>query len=162
MVQLEEYKTKEIKSKETTPTGGMKSALRSMRERCILWGGMAFLFVVACILDYIKGEPLPGWRMITWQILAFALIMFCCWKMWKLMKNVRRQEIFTSQNASIIESVGTKIDVFGLITIIMGRWLDDTYLPLAIIMILSGVFIQFVSHLIHAGIAMREEQDLTV
>ena len=162
MIQFKEFKIKEIKMKEIVPGSGLNGALKSMREHCIMWGGMSILFVVACMLDYITGKPLPNWWLIAWQVLAFALIMFCCWRIWQLMKNVRRQEIFTSKNASIIESVGSMIDLFGLFTVIFGRHFGESHLEMAIIMILSGVFIQFVSHLIRAGIAMREEQDLTI
>lgn len=162
MIQFKEFKMKEIKMKEIVPGSGLNGALKSMKERCIMWGGVSILFVVACALDYIEGKPLPSWWFISWQIFAFALIMFCCWRIWQLMKSVRQQQIFTSKNASIIESVGSMIDLFGLFTVIFGRHLSESHLEIGIVMILSGVFIQFVSHLIRAGIAMQKEQDLTI
>ena len=159
---MKEIKLKEIEFKEYAPSDDLRSMLKLMKRNCIIYGSLSVLGFVACVLDWSMMESLPGWRYVVLTVCGLALAVVSCVMIWKLMRNVRRHEIFTRTNVSLIKNVGDMVQLYGLLLMLLGREYGGSRIFMCTVIVLAGTFIQFVSYLVDAGITMREDQELTI
>ena len=86
-----------------------------------------------------------------------SILIFC------LLRNVKRKEVFTKENSTLIVAIGGIVELNGLLQGFFGTFvsvsnLRQTYL----IYILLGVFILFIGCVFKIGVRMKEEQELTI
>lgn len=103
-----------------------------------------------------------------WQILpeniTLLSLMICGILMFLMMRNVRRKQVFTLQNANLIYGIGATLEVNGLVLMTL-HYLSPASSEGSqqyLIFMLIGVFFLFICCLFKLGIRMQEEQDLTV
>lgn len=103
-----------------------------------------------------------------WQILpenvTLLSLLICGILMFLMIRNVRRKQVFTMQNANLIAGIGFSLEVNGLVQMTLHYFSSASYdvRPQYLIFILVGVFFLFIYCLFKLGIQMQEEQDLTV
>ena len=103
-----------------------------------------------------------------WQILpenvTLLSLLICGILMFLMIRNVRRKQVFTLQNANLIAGIGFSLEVNGLVLMIL-HYLSPASSDGSqqyLIFMLIGVFFLFINCLFKLGIQMQEEQDLTV
>lgn len=105
---------------------------------------------ISCGLCFLK-------VLLYWQWLYVGILIFC------LLRNVKRKEVFTKENSTLIVAIGGIVELNGLLQGFFGTFvsvsnLRQTYL----IYILLGVFILFIGCVFKIGVRMKEEQELTI
>ena len=106
--------------------------------------------------DYFLWIMLP--QSVTLLAMAVCSILIFC-----LLRNVKRKEVFTKENSTLIVAIGGIVELNGLLQGFFGTFvsvsnLRQTYL----IYILLGVFILFIGCVFKIGVRMKEEQELTI
>lgn len=102
------------------------------------------------------------WIMLPQSVTLFAMAV-CSILIFCLLRNVKRKEVFTKENSTLIVAIGGIVELNGLLQGFFGTFvsvsnLRQTYL----IYILLGVFILFIGCVFKIGVRMKEEQELTI
>ena len=102
------------------------------------------------------------WIMLPQSVTLLAMAV-CSILIFCLLRNVKRKEVFTKENSTLIVAIGGIVELNGLLQGFFGTFvsvsnLRQTYL----IYILLGVFILFIGCVFKIGVRMKEEQELTI
>lgn len=102
------------------------------------------------------------WIMLPQSVTLLAMAV-CSILIFCLLRNVKRKEVFTEENSTLIVAIGGIVELNGLLQGFFGTFvsvsnLRQTYL----IYILLGVFILFIGCVFKIGVRMKEEQELTI
>ena len=102
------------------------------------------------------------WIMLPQSVTVLAMAV-CSILIFCLLRNVKRKEVFTKENSTLIVAIGGIVELNGLLqgffgTLVSVSNLRQTYL----IYILLGVFILFIGCVFKVGVRMKEEQELTI
>lgn len=102
------------------------------------------------------------WIMLPQSVTLLAMAV-CSILIFCLLRNVKRKEVFTKENSTLIVAIGGIVELNGLlqgffVTFVSVSNLRQTYL----IYILLGVFILFIGCVFKIGVRMKEEQELTI
>ena len=102
------------------------------------------------------------WIMLPQSVTLLAMAV-CSILIFCLLRNVKRKEVFTKVNSTLIVAIGGIVELNGLLQGFFGTFvsvsnLRQTYL----IYILLGVFILFIGCVFKIGVRMKEEQELTI
>ena len=102
------------------------------------------------------------WIMLPQSVTLLAMAV-CSILIFCLLRNVKRKEVFTKENSTLIVAIGGIVELNGLLRGFFGTFvsvsnLRQTYL----IYILLGVFILFIGCVFKIGVRMKEEQELTI
>ena len=102
------------------------------------------------------------WIMLPQSVTLLAMAV-CSILIFRLLRNVKRKEVFTKENSTLIVAIGGIVELNGLLQGFFGTFvsvsnLRQTYL----IYILLGVFILFIGCVFKIGVRMKEEQELTI
>ena len=102
------------------------------------------------------------WIMLPQSVTLLAMAV-CSILIFCLLRNVKRKEVFTKENPTLIVAIGGIVELNGLLQGFFGTFvsvsnLRQTYL----IYILLGVFILFIGCVFKIGVRMKEEQELTI
>ncbi|MBD9109972.1 DUF2975 domain-containing protein [Bacteroides nordii] len=102
------------------------------------------------------------WIMLPQSVTLLAMAV-CSILIFCLLRNVKRKEVFTKENSTLIVAIGGIVELNGLLqgffgTLVSVSNLRQTYL----IYILLGVFILFIGCVFKVGVCMKEEQELTI
>lgn len=102
------------------------------------------------------------WIMLPQSVTLLAMTV-CSILIFCLLRNVKRKEVFTKENSTLIVAIGGIVELNGLLQGFFGTFvsvsnLRQTYL----IYILLGVFILFIGCVFKIGVRMKEEQELTI
>lgn len=102
------------------------------------------------------------WIMLPQSVTLLAMAV-CSILIFYLLRNVKRKEVFTKENSTLIVAIGGIVELNGLLQGFFGTFvsvsnLRQTYL----IYILLGVFILFIGCVFKIGVRMKEEQELTI
>ena len=102
------------------------------------------------------------WIMLPQSVTLLAMAV-CSILIFCLLRNVKRKEVFTKENSTLIVAIGGIFELNGLLQGFFGTFvsvsnLRQTYL----IYILLGVFILFIGCVFKIGVRMKEEQELTI
>lgn len=102
------------------------------------------------------------WIMLPQSVTLLAMAV-CSILIFCLLRNVKRKEVFTKENSTLIVAIGGIVELNGLLQDFFGTFvsvsnLRQTYL----IYILLGVFILFIGCVFKIGVRMKEEQELTI
>ncbi|WP_320908778.1 MULTISPECIES: DUF2975 domain-containing protein [Bacteroides] len=102
------------------------------------------------------------WIMLPQSVTLLAMAV-CSILIFCLLRNVKRKEVFTKENSTLIVAIGGIVELNGLLqgffgTLVSVSNLRQTYL----IYILLGVFILFIGCVFKVGVRMKEEQELTI
>ena len=102
------------------------------------------------------------WIMLPQSVTLLAMAV-CSILIFCLLRNVKRKEVFTKENSTLIVAIGGIVELNGLLQGFFGTFvsvsnLRQTYL----VYILLGVFILFIGCIFKIGVRMKEEQELTI
>lgn len=102
------------------------------------------------------------WIMLPQSVTLLAMAV-CSILIFCLLRNVKRKEVFTKENSTLIVAIGGIVELNGLLQGFFGTFVSvsnlwQTYL----IYILLGVFILFIGCVFKIGVRMKEEQELTI
>ena len=102
------------------------------------------------------------WIMLPQSVTLLAMAV-CSILIFCLLRNVKRKEVFTKENSTLIVAIGGIVELNGLLQGFFGTFvsvsnLRQTYL----IYILLGVFILFIGCVFKIGVRMKEEQELNI
>lgn len=103
------------------------------------------------------------WEFVSRGITLLTMAL-CSLFIWIMLSNVKREQVFTSQNADLILAIGTTVEFAGILRFIVGYFASEggAERETFMIFLLLGVFILFIGCLFKMGIRMKEEQDLTI
>ena len=118
--------------------------------------------------------PLAGWfirlRAMHWQAgIGMMVTVYVCsvfaWitlvNLWRLLRNLRRAEVFTEKNVRLMRTVSWCCVGAGIMCLISMIW----YLPFVFVAIAAGfmaLIVRIVKNVFQQAISMKDELDLTI
>ena len=102
------------------------------------------------------------WIMLPQSVTLLAMAV-CSILIFCLLRNVKRKEVFTKENSTLIVAIGGIVELNGLLQGFFGTFVSVSNLrQTCLIYILLGVFILFIGCVFKIGVRMKEEQELTI
>lgn len=102
------------------------------------------------------------WQVLSRSVTLIAMAVSSVF-IWIMLSNVRKNQVFTPQNADLIVATGVTVEMAGILQFVLGHFTSEGVDRGGfLIYILLGVFIVFIGCLFKIGIRMKEEQDLTI
>lgn len=148
----------------------MRSTNRS--ARITLWANRIIFLTVTALLFFLPS--LLGWyasvRLLTpGQEKVITIAFYCCavcilfaqYSIEKLLKNILNATVFAAENVTCIRKICLCCAAVALICLPAGF----VYPPLIFLSLIMGFLslaVNVVCHVIHAAVALREENDLTI
>lgn len=101
-----------------------------------------------------------------WQVLPQGVTLLsmavCSIFVLLMLLNVKRNQVFTKNNANLIIYIGSIVEFNGVLQSILNNFIPNDARQTHVIYLLLGAFILFIGCLFKIGIRMKEEQDLTI
>lgn len=103
-----------------------------------------------------------GWQILP-RIVTMVVMAVCSILILVLLRNVKRRNVFTMENAGLVLYIGLAVECNGIFQWLLSKFdLGIDFSQTYMIYLLLGVFIILIGYVFKIGVRLKEEQDLTI
>ena len=129
----------------------------------VICGSCVFIALLRALLLGM-GDTSALWPRRLPDLVTLGIMAACCVVIYKMLVHVRRGEVFSRRNSSLVIGVGMLVEVNGIFQLVFQFFVpgDGAVYPSYMIYILLGVFFLFIGCLFRLAVYIKEEQELTI